>query len=198
MTISRIVNEVFNSCSYIVEQEKRFWLIDCGDTQQLLPFIDGNLCGIFITHAHFDHIYGLNRLISVFPDVPVFTNDAGREGLLSDKINLSRYHESPFVFEKPENIRLVEDGEMVRLFDDVKVQAVFTPGHSPCCITWVMHEAVFSGDSFIPGVKTVTNLPHADKALAAKSEAHIRDLIQQREVYPGHSAANDEQVFIKY
>lgn len=198
MTINRIINEVFNSCSYIVKQGRQSWLVDCGDTERILPLIDGELCGVLITHAHFDHIYGLNRLISVFPDVPVFTNAAGREGLLSDKINLSRYHESPFVLEKQENIRVIGDGEMIHPFDGVTAQAVFTPGHSPGCVTWVMDDAVFTGDSFIPGTKTVTILPHADKALAARSEAHIRDLIENREVYPGHFTDNDETSILKY
>jgi len=186
ITISCIVNDIFNSCSYIISRGEVSWLVDCGDTERILPHLQAQLRGVLLTHAHFDHIYGLNRLISVYPGLQVYTNGAGVDGLLDDKENLSRYHETPFVFNGPENVRLVEDGETIPLFDGVVAQAVFTPGHCPSCITWLMDDAVFTGDSFIPGTKTVTILPHADKALAAVTEAHIRDLIVRRKVYPGH------------
>ncbi len=186
MVIHRVVNTVFTSCSYIIAQDHRSWLVDCGDVDQLLPHIDGRLCGVLLTHSHFDHIYGLNHLLSVFPGVPIFTNEVGREGLLSDKINLSRYHEEPFVLDVPENIQVVEDGTAINLFEDVNARAVYTPGHSPSCVTWVLDDAVFSGDSYIPGIKTVTLFPHADKGLAAQSEARIIDLMKHRTIYPGH------------
>ena len=81
MTIHQVVNTIFNSCSYVLTQDKQSWLVDCGDVDQILPLIDGKLQGVLLTHAHFDHIYGLNHLDSLFPGVPVYTNQAGREGL---------------------------------------------------------------------------------------------------------------------
>ena len=194
MIIRQVINSVFNSCSYVVTQGHRSWLVDCGDVDRILPLIDGRLCGVLLTHTHLDHIYGLNHLLSVFPAVPIYTNLHGQEGLLSDKMNLSRYHEDPFVLDNPDNIRVIEDGAYISICDDVKAHAVFTPGHSPSCVTWVIGDAVFTGDSFIPGVKTVTIFPHADKALVAQSEALIRDLLEQRTIYPGHSIIEEEQV----
>lgn len=192
MIIRQVTNSVFNSCSYVVTQGHRSWLVDCGDVDWILPLIDGPLCGVLLTHTHFDHIYGLNQLLSVFPNVPIYTNMYGMEGLLSDKMNLSRYHEDPFVLDNPDNIHVIEDGAELSLFDQVKAHAVFTPGHSPSCVTWVIDDAVFTGDSLIPGVKTVTIFPHADKALVAHSEALIRDLLEQRAIYPGHSIIEEQ------
>jgi len=187
MEVRFVVNRVFNSCSYVVTQGPSSWLVDCGDVQEILSLVTGSLSGVLLTHSHFDHIYGLNRLLGLFPQLPVFTNQAGREGLLSDKLNLSRYHEEPFVLDKPGNIQVVEDGQQVALFDGINARAVFTPGHSPSCVTWLIGNAVFSGDSFIPGVKTVTNFPHADKQLAAQSEVCIRRMATGREIYAGHA-----------
>ncbi len=181
-----MVNSIFSSCSYVLSSNHCSWLVDCGDVDRILPLVDGPLCGVLLTHAHFDHIYGLNRLHAVLPDVPVYTNQQGSDGLLNDKINLSRYHENPFVMDNPGMIRVIEDGETIRVFDNVSVRAVFTPGHCPSCVTWVTDDAVFTGDSFIPGVKTVTILPHADKALASQSEQLIQELLDHRTIYPGH------------
>ena len=187
MTIRQIVNTIFNSCSYVLTQDKQSWLVDCGDVDQILPLVDGKLQGVLLTHAHFDHIYGLNSLHSLFPSVSVYTIMAGLNGLMSDKLNFSRYYGDPFIFDSPDSVRLVSDGECISLFEGVEIKAVATPGHSPGCVTWVTEDAIFTGDSYIPGVKTVANLPHSDKALALKSEALIRDMIEQRSIYPGHA-----------
>ena len=191
MTIHQIVNSVFSSCSYVLTQDKQSWLVDCGDVDQILPLIDGKLQGVLLTHAHFDHIYGLNNLESLFPGVPVYTVMAGLNGLMSDKLNFSRYYGEPFIFDSPDNIKLVKDGECISLFDGVEIKAVATPGHSPGCVTWLTSDAIFTGDSYIPGVKTVTNLPHSDKDLALKNEALIRQMVENRSIYPGHAASNE-------
>ena len=191
MTIHQIVNSIFNSCSYVLTQDKQSWLVDCGDVDQILPLIDGKLQGVLLTHAHFDHIYGLNNLESLFPGVPVYTVMAGLNGLMSDKLNFSRYYGEPFIFDSPDNVKLVNDGDCISLFDGVEIKAVATPGHSPGCVTWVTSNAIFTGDSYIPGVKTVTNLPHSDKDLALKNEALIRQMVENRSIYPGHAASNE-------
>ena len=191
MTIRQIVNSVYNSCSYVLTQDKQSWLVDCGDVDQILPLVEGKLQGVLLTHAHFDHIYGLNNLVSLFPGLTVYTIMAGFNGLLSDKLNFSRYYGDPFIFDSPDNVKLVRDGECISLFEGVEIKAVATPGHSPGCVTWVTEDAIFTGDSYIPGVKTVANLPHSDKELALKSEALIRDMVENRLIYPGHAASND-------
>lgn len=191
MTIRQIVNSVYNSCSYVLTQDKQSWLVDCGDVDQILPLVEGKLQGVLLTHAHFDHIYGLNNLVSLFPGLTVYTIMAGFNGLLSDKLNFSRYYGDPFIFDTPDNVKLVRDGECISLFEGVEIKAVATPGHSPGCVTWVTENAIFTGDSYIPGVKTVANLPHSDKELALKSEALIRDMVENRSIYPGHAASNE-------
>ena len=189
MIIRQVVNSIFRSCSYIVSRDQQSWLIDCGDVDQILPLIGGSLCGVMLTHAHFDHIYGLNTLLSLFPSMPVYTSKAGLGGLLDDKMNFSRYYGDPIVLEKPGNVRTVNDGTTIELFNGIQAKAVFTPGHSPCCVTWIIGDAVFTGDSYIPGVKTVANIPHSDKHMAAQSEAAIRQLAEHRAIYPGHAPA---------
>lgn len=187
MIVRRVVNTVYKSCTYLLIEDQRTWIVDCGDVDRLLPLVQGQLCGVLLTHAHFDHIYGLNTLLSLYPSLPVVTNEYGLNGLNSDKLNFSRYYGDPFVLDSADNVRLVQDGEQIPLFADIDARAVFTPGHSPDCITWIAGDAVFTGDSYIPGVRTVTNIPHSDKELAAHSEAVIRELSMERLLYPGHA-----------
>lgn len=187
MIIRQIVNTVFRSCSYVISHEGCSWLVDCGDLDQILPLVDGKLQGVLLTHAHFDHIYGLNSLMILYPGLSVYTNQVGLDTLLNDKLNFSRYYGEPIIFNEPDRVKFVEDREWVELFDGIRAQAVFTPGHSPCCVTWMIDDVLFTGDSFIPGVKTVTNIPHSNKDLAAESEALIRELAEHRTIYSGHA-----------
>lgn len=192
MKIRQVVNSIFNSCTYVLSKDGHSWLVDCGDVKCFLPFVKGHLDGVMLTHSHFDHIYGLNRVLELFPSIPVYTNQAGLDGLQSDKLNFSRYHVTPFVLDAVDNVKIVQDGEHIPLFDGVEATAFYTPGHSPCCVTWMVEDALFTGDSFIPGVKTVTNFPHSDKMMAAKSEVFIRDLATNHQVYPGHAPIVEE------
>ena len=187
MLIRQVVNSVFNSCTYVISHGDGSWLVDCGDVDQILPCIDGRVEGVLLTHAHFDHIFGLNNLLSIFPTIPIVTNLAGKDALLSDKLNFSRYHEEAFVLDSPDNIKLIHDGDCVQLHEGLQAKAVLTPGHGPDCVTWIVEDALFTGDSYIPGVKTVTNFPLSDKSLAARNENLIRELAVKRTVYPGHA-----------
>ena len=93
----------------------------------------------------------------------------------------------PFIFDNPQLVQLIDDGKYIDLFEETRVKAIFTPGHSNDSITWVVNDVLFTGDSYIPGVKTVTNLPHSDKILASQSEIIIKQLAENRTVYPGHA-----------
>lgn len=83
------INSVFSSKSYRIGSI----LIDPGDEWEGFENVDA----VLLTHAHFDHIYGLNRVVELNPEVKIFTNTAGQEALLNDRLNMSRYHETPFV-----------------------------------------------------------------------------------------------------
>ena len=188
--IKAIINRIFTSNTFIIscDESNCIWLVDAGDIQSIIAGIPSNslVCGVFLTHAHFDHIYGLNDLLKQFPDALVYTNECGKEGLLNARKNMSFYHETPFVFEYPENIRIVNDGDEIELSEGLKAQVVSTPGHHPSCLSYIIDDAIFTGDSYIPGTKVVTNLPRGDKRQAQESLEKIMQLSKTLTVYPGH------------
>lgn len=172
------INELFSSVSYHILGS----LIDAGDEWSGF----NNVKTVLLTHAHFDHIYGLNKVIEMNPCIRVFTNEYGREMLLDAKKNLSKYYEKPFVISNPDCIKIVENQESVDLENGFTAKAIFTPGHNPSCITWIMEDCLFTGDAYIPGIKTVTNLPRGNKAEAARSEEIIKQLAIGHRIFPGH------------
>ena len=93
------------------------YLIDCGDIEPIVKWCKENekvIKGVFITHSHFDHIYGLNELIDYYPNCVVYVSRESKEALYSDRLNFSLYHEKSFVF-LGDHVRLLEDGDKVEL-----------------------------------------------------------------------------------
>lgn len=145
---------------------------------------------VLLTHGHFDHIYGLNRVVELNPYVRVYTNEYGMETLLDARKNMSLYHETPFVFAYPERLEIVTDGQEISLDDATTAKVVFTTGHHQSCITWFEGKRIFTGDSYIPGYKTVTNLPGGNKQQAAESIKIIISMAKNGVIYPGHDYPN--------
>jgi glyoxylase-like metal-dependent hydrolase (beta-lactamase superfamily II) len=191
LTVDYITNRVFNSRTYILSDEKydRVWLVDCGDTDRVLDMIGKkSVEGVLLTHAHSDHIYGLEELIRRFPDVKIYTNQAGVEALNSPKLNISHYHsEYPDIsIDVPNNVRVLKEGDVFDLLGETG-QVYETPGHAPSCLTFIIKDKAFTGDSYIPGVKVFTGFPHANKKQAADSVERILQLANNCHIMPGHT-----------
>ena len=162
-------------------------MIDPGD---LWDGFDG-INHVLLTHAHFDHIYGLNEIIQRNPIVRIYTNEAGYSMLLNSKKNLSQFNATPFIVNHHDCIYTVVDNQSISLSEGQSAKAIYTPGHNPSCISWIIDNLLFTGDAYIPGIKTVTNLPGGDKLQAEESIIHIKALGNNRIIYPGHQKYND-------
>lgn len=191
VSVKKYVNSLFNSASYLIwhKGNEQCIVVDCGDTEQLIEDIkDRGLVpvAILLTHVHFDHIYGVNEMLSAFPDLKIYTNEWGHKALMSDKLNLSRYHGSPFVVADEQAIvDIVENEEMIEVAG-MNIHTLYTPGHNPSCITYYTEDMVFTGDAYIPNTPVVTCLPHGNRQEAEQSLDAITLLMQGRRVMPGH------------
>lgn len=189
--IKEIVNSIFTSKTYILfcEGEDKAWLVDIGDVEPVVTFLEEyglTVAGIFLTHAHFDHIYGLPKLVKRYPQCKVYVTEYAKEGLASDKLNMSRYHEMPVTY-KGDNEVVVHEGNSLRLFDgEPELQFYETPGHNPGCLTMVLGDLIFTGDAYIPSVGANTQLPHANKAQATQSMERILKLAEGKTILSGH------------
>lgn len=185
MRVSRVVNSFYASCTYVLNG---CCVVDCGDVKPLLPLIQSDCFkAVFLTHGHYDHIYGLNELCEMFPSVVIYCSEWTARQLLDEKLNISFYHETPFKYAFPDRIVTIADGDRVVLNEDLSLTAIHTPGHTPGCVTWMTDEALFTGDAYIPGVKVVTKLPFGNRTMAAKSLELIKSLAEDITIYPGHS-----------
>ena len=193
LQVTHVVNSVFTSRTYILtfSGSNRCWLVDCGDVEPVTDRVSAitggsyQVCGVLLTHAHYDHIYGLPGLTELFPQIKVYTNGFGKKALANERINMSRYHEDPINYES-DNVIACEEDDVIDLFEGVQAKVHYTPGHNPSCLTFEIGNYLFTGDAYIPGVAVVTNLPGGDKPLAAQSLARIQALAQGKTLCPGH------------
>lgn len=190
--VKRIDNSFLSSSSYLIYSDSRnsCFLVDCGDTDELLAWVNERkltLSMVLLTHCHSDHIYGLNKVLKQYPDLVIVTNTFGKEGLYSDKINLSKYHDRSFIYEG-NRFLLIEDKDNVDKLLEIGVGILPTPGHHPSCLSYKIGSFIFTGDSYIPGSKLVTNLPKGNKKTAQKSVEQIVNLVKKEklQVMPGH------------
>lgn len=193
MQITQIDNIIMNSVTYVLYKENVDYcvLIDCGFSEDLIPTLEKlgkRVKTVFLTHTHYDHIYGLNTLLKHYPDALVYTNEEGRDALTDIRKNFSKYHPEivPFVFEHTENVCQLEEGE-IEIFEVENMEVLFTPGHDVTCFSFIVDNNLFTGDAYIPGVKTVMNFPRSNKNDAIASLNLLISLEKKGyHVYPGH------------
>ena len=188
--VKEIVNSIFTSKTYILSKYgEEAWLVDIGDILPVVDYLKDHkltVAGVFITHGHFDHIYGLPSLIERYPTCKVYTTEFGKKSLASDKLNMSRYHENPISYEGKNEI-VVHEGDEIRLFEDEPLMQFYeTPGHNPGCLTMVLDNLIFTGDAYITGVGANTQLPYANKTQAQQSMQRIIKLAEGKTILSGH------------
>lgn len=104
-----------------------------------------NVKAILLTHAHFDHIKGVDRLKTVDNQVYVHKADNPKcnGGEMMDL--LTRFRIEPFDCDV-----FVEDGEVLDLIG-LNIKVIHTPGHSAGSVCYVIDDMIFSGDTLFAG-----------------------------------------------
>ena len=137
---------------------------------------------ILLTHGHFDHIEGVDRLRALtgapsaaFRTEGAFATDPAQNGSL-------------LMFGRPIACtvdRLLEDGETIHV-GAVPVQVLHTPGHTAggCC--YVTPEAVFTGDTLMGYSVGRCDLPTGDEAALAASLQKLAALPGDPAICGGH------------
>lgn len=191
LQLKKIVGSIFSSNIFLLSDGNTsdYWIIDIGDFEALKTKLPQNaqVKGIFLTHGHFDHLADINNLYNNFPELLIYTSEYGVEQLLSDKKNFSFYHEKSTIFSgSKESIVVLNNNDKIKLFDDIYLNVITTPGHCPSCLTYYTDNYIFTGDSYIPDIKVVTNLPKGNKIQAQESVEKIKALMGNRTICPGH------------
>lgn len=137
---------------------------------------------ILLTHAHFDHICGAERL-RADTGVKIAVGEKDAPALIDTSLSLSdkfHAHQTPF-----EADILLKDNE---IFDvgDIEFKSLSTPGHTVGGMCYLTVKTLFSGDTLFLESVGRTDFPGGDGEALLKSIKRLLSLDEDIEVYPGH------------
>jgi hydroxyacylglutathione hydrolase len=141
---------------------------------------------VLLTHAHIDHIAGLNEIRAAFPGAPVLIHEDEASFLADPSLNLSGGYGLPFSTRGPD--RLLRDGERL-LLSGTEWRVLHTPGHSPGGVTLWCESARLAlvGDTLFAGSIGRFDFPTSDEeALYRSIRERLYTLPDEARVLPGH------------
>lgn len=141
---------------------------------------------IVSTHAHYDHICSAAELKAHYV-APFYLHSA--DGKLLRQANFYR-----MLFGGQRTITIPDvdhclDEAPVLWFDDLRLDVIHTPGHTPGSVCLLAQGRLFAGDTLFAKRLGRTDLPGGDPAALATSIERLFMLAPTTIVYPGHGPA---------
>ena len=170
---------------YLVMENHHAILIDPADMYPNLEFIlkenECTLEAIVLTHAHFDHISGIDKIVDAF-HCDVYLNPNEFDFLQDPDLNSS----SAFYMDvtcgakcKP----ILEGKNTIAGFD---IEAMYCPGHSVGSTVLKIEDCLFTGDVLFQGSIGRMDLATGSVSSMKQSLKKLVQLDKDYKVYPGH------------
>lgn len=189
MNIKRFVLGVLDSNSYLIYKEKEATLIDVGgeDIENIIAFLEENnleLKKVLLTHGHYDHIAGINKLFRYNKNIEVYIGKEDIEFLKDPNLNLSFWIDQTN-FKIMDNIKIISivENDMI---DEFKV--IDTPGHTIGSKSFYdeKEKVLFSGDTLFKMSFGRTDFPTGNRNDLKRSLKVLNELPEEVVVYSGH------------
>ncbi len=176
-------NAMATNSYLLVLDNKDCYIIDATSKldylRQIIEEEELNLKAILLTHAHFDHILGLEYLRELY-GVDVVCHIDEKEVLTNKNINLSSMIGKTMEYEADVYLE-GESGE----YQDIKY--ILTPGHTKGGICFFIDKHLFTGDTLFAGSIGRSDFPGGDyNTLISSIKEKILTFAPDTIIYPGH------------
>lgn len=189
---SIVLSPCATNCYYIYkENSNKVIFIDPGDRgDYIYDYLKAkglSIDTILLTHGHFDHIWGCEKLREL-SGAKVYALDAEEKLLLSPDMNVSGLAGRSCSLKAD---GFFSDGDSLNICGfDIKVLA--TPGHTAgsCCFFFENEKVLISGDTLFEESVGRTDFPTGSGSVLARSiREKLAVLPDDVKVYPGHGDA---------
>lgn len=188
-------NPLQENCFVVTDETHEAVVIDCGafydgERKALVNYLRQNsltLRHVLCTHAHFDHVFGVDTLYAEFGVMPRLHpadndlyNHMGQQ--MAEVMGMS-YDKA-----MPPLGKALNDGDVVT-FGNHRLKVLHTPGHSPGSVLFYMEEekTLFAGDTlFRMGVGRTDLAGGSWQQLMDSLHGVVATLPADVTVYPGH------------
>ncbi|MCA9291711.1 MAG: MBL fold metallo-hydrolase [Phycisphaerales bacterium] len=169
------------------------WIVDCGqDPEPLIEHVRARglrVEAILLTHAHYDHIAGLDEVREALGPMPVWLHEAEAAFCGDPMLNLSAFGGLPLRAQAPDHWFRGDDRLDLAGTSWVVRHA---PGHSPGCV--VIHHPdsaqAIVGDTLFAGSIGRTDFPTSDPAAMRRSlQTVLLAMPDETRIHPGHGPA---------
>ena len=197
------------NCYIVSDEEEKCVVFDIGaqgaELYDFLVKLNKKVNAVIITHAHFDHIAGLDDFIKAAENdgqnIPVYVHRDDASCMRSAEKNLSApLFGTPYTYTG--TLCEVNDGDVVKA-ENFEFEAISCPGHTDGCCVFVLRKekCIFSGDVLFEGSIGRTDFPGGDIGKMKESLKKLMTLDDNFVVYPGHGGSTtigDEKNYNPY
>lgn len=181
---------IIKNNNYIIIEGKKCIIIDLSETKDIKEYVEKNnleVCGILLTHTHWDHLLGVDEFIESY-NTPVYISDERPNYICDENFDYTKEKygvETKFDPEKVD-IRLLKEGE--NKVGNFNFDVIKVPGHTYCSIVFHFKEEgwMFTGDFLFKGTIGITNTMLSNKELMWESLKRIKTYTGDIKVFPGH------------
>lgn len=178
-----------NNYLVIDEASKEAILIDCSDyVAEIIDYVKENnltVKYILLTHGHFDHVLGINRMNEVL-GAKVYVHKGDKEQVVNTRSVMMMFGLPTEGVENPKITATLSDAGELTLGNQV-IKVIETPGHTPGGVCYLIGDCLFSGDTIFHGTIGRTDLPGGSFQQIKHSVKDVLFALDENiKVYPGH------------
>lgn len=190
-TLTYVVYDAVSRDAVVIDPVLDFdpltWRTSTTSADQIMSFVHAHglrVHWILDTHAHADHLSGMDVLANALQARTAI----GAPITVVQEIFQQIYNLPELATDGRQFDMLVEDGQVLTA-GTLSIKALHTPGHTPACVSYLIEDAVFTGDAlFMPDYGTGRcDFPRGDAVMLYHSVVDtLYTLPPETRVFVGH------------